>query len=89
MGRNSRYGGQWWIMGVMSFQKLYNLYGLKHHIVELRRYYVKVEMSPMRDKQTNNNNYSAFDLENGVLQLLRIEHGVISYPMVLATVGID
>ena len=41
------------------------------------------------NKQTNNNNYSAFDLENGVLQLLRIEHGVISYPMVLATVGID
>ena len=36
--------GEWsvsqWIMGVISFQKIFGLYGLKHHIVE---------MSPMRD----------------------------------------
>ena len=40
--------GEWsvgqWIVGVISFQKMYDLYGLKHHIVE---------MSPMRDGQTN------------------------------------
>ena len=24
-----------WIVGVMSFQKMYVLYGLKHHIVEI------------------------------------------------------
>ena len=33
--------GEWavgqWIVGVMSFQKMYCLYGLKHHIVEIRR----------------------------------------------------
>ena len=31
--------GEWavgyWIVGVTSFQKIYGLYGLKHHIVEL------------------------------------------------------
>ena len=31
--------GEWsvgqWIVGVMSFQKMYGLYGLKHHIVEI------------------------------------------------------
>ena len=30
--------GEWsvgqWIVGVISFQKMYGLYGLKHHIVE-------------------------------------------------------
>ena len=25
-----------WIVGVMSFQKMYGLCGLKHHIVEIR-----------------------------------------------------
>ena len=25
-----------WIVGVISFQKMYGLYGLKHHIVEIR-----------------------------------------------------
>ena len=25
-----------WIVGVISFQKMYGLYGLKHHIVEKR-----------------------------------------------------
>ena len=24
-----------WIVGVMDFQKMYDLYGLKHHIVEI------------------------------------------------------
>ena len=32
-----------WIVGVLCFQKMYGLYGLKHHIVE---------MSPMRDRRT-------------------------------------
>ena len=31
--------GEWkveqWIVGVISFQKIYGLYGLKHHIVEI------------------------------------------------------
>ena len=31
--------GEWsagqWIVGVISFQKMYGLYGLKHHIVEI------------------------------------------------------
>ena len=31
--------GQWsvgqWIVGVISFQKIFGLYGLKHHIVEI------------------------------------------------------
>ena len=31
--------GEWavghWIVGIMSFQKIYGLYGLKHHIVEI------------------------------------------------------
>ena len=31
--------GKWsmgrWIVGVISFQKIYGLYGLKHHIVEI------------------------------------------------------
>ena len=38
--------GEWsvgqWIVGVISFQKMYGLYGLKHHIVE---------MSPIRDRR--------------------------------------
>ena len=25
----------YWIVGVTSFQKIYGLYGLKHHIVEI------------------------------------------------------
>ena len=24
-----------WIVGIISFQKMYGLYGLKHHIVEI------------------------------------------------------
>ena len=31
--------GEWsvgqWIVGVISFQKMYGLYGLQHHIVEI------------------------------------------------------
>ena len=31
--------GEWsvvqWIVGIISFQKMYGLYGLKHHIVEI------------------------------------------------------
>ena len=33
--------GEWsvgqWIVGVISFNKVYGLYGLKHHIVEMRQ----------------------------------------------------
>ena len=46
MGGFCGYGGsvwvmdEWavghWIVGIMSFQKIYGLYGLKHHIVEIR-----------------------------------------------------
>ena len=44
--------GEWavghWIVGIMSFQKIYGLYGLKHnHIVYLR------EEVNMRDGETN------------------------------------
>ena len=32
--------GEWpvgqWIVGVISFQKMYGLYGLKHHIVDIK-----------------------------------------------------
>ena len=38
--------GEWpmgyWIVGVTSFQKIYGLYGLKHHIVEISRDVTKV-----------------------------------------------
>ena len=31
--------GEWivgrWIVGIISFQKMYGLYGLRHHIVEI------------------------------------------------------
>ena len=57
--------GEWavgyWIMGVTSFQKIYGLYGLKHHIVEISGDVTKAG----RDKQTNKKErycYSAFDL---------------------------
>ena len=50
--------GEWsvgqWIVGVISFQKMYGLYGLKHHIVEIRGDVT------MRDKQTTTEHcYSA------------------------------
>ena len=42
--------GEWsvgqWIVGVISFQKMYGLYGLKHHIVEISGYVT------MRDERT-------------------------------------
>ena len=45
--------GEWsvgqWIVGVISFQKMYGLYGLKHHIVE------KSGDVTDPDGQTNNN----------------------------------
>ena len=38
--------GEWsvgyWIVGVTSFQKIYGLYGLKHHILEIRGDVTKV-----------------------------------------------
>ena len=45
--------GEWavgyWIVGVTSFQKIYGLYGLKHHIVEKSGDVTKAG----RDGQTN------------------------------------
>ena len=45
--------GEWavgyWIVDVTSFQKIYGLYGLKHHIVEISGDVTKVG----RDEQTN------------------------------------
>ena len=45
--------GEWavghWIVGVTSFQKIYGLYGLKHHIVEISGDVTKAG----RDGQTN------------------------------------
>ena len=38
-----------WPMGVMSFQKMYGLYGLKHHIVEISGDVTDAG----RDKRTN------------------------------------
>ena len=46
--------GEWavgyWIVGVTSFQKIYGLYGLKHHIVEISGDVTKVLRT---DGQTN------------------------------------
>ena len=45
--------GEWsvgqWIVGVMSFQKMFGLYGIKHHK------WRQVEMSPMLHGQRTNN----------------------------------
>ena len=45
--------GEWsvgqWIVGVISFQKMYGLYGLKHHIVEISQDVTKAG----RDGRTN------------------------------------
>ena len=53
--------GEWavgyWIVGVTSFQKIYGLYGLKHHIVEISGDVTKAG----RDGQTN---------EQGKIELL-------------------
>ena len=47
--------GEWsvgqWIVGVISFQKMYGLYGLKHHIVEISG---DVTDAGRTNKQTNN-----------------------------------
>ena len=47
--------GEWgvgyWIVGVTSFQKIYGLCGLKHHIVEIRDH---VTGAGQTNKQTNN-----------------------------------
>ena len=39
-----------WIVGVTSFQKIYGLYGLKHHIVEISG---DVTKAGRTDKRTN------------------------------------
>ena len=45
--------GEWsvgqWIVGVISFQKIFGLYGLKHHIVEISGDVTDAG----RDEQTN------------------------------------
>ena len=48
--------GEWsvgqWIVGVISFQKMYGLYGLKHHIVEISG--DVTDPDKQTNKQTNN-----------------------------------
>ena len=48
--------GEWsvgqWIVGVISFQKMYGLYGLKHHIVEKSG--DVTDPDKQTNKQTNN-----------------------------------
>ena len=62
--------GEWsvgqWIVGVISFQKMYGLYGLKHHIVEISG---DVTDASMRDGQTNKQTTS----EDRATQLLICE----------------
>ena len=47
--------GEWgvgyWIVGVTSFQKIYGLYGLKHHIVEISGDVTKAGRTDGRDKR--------------------------------------
>ena len=47
--------GEWsvgqWIVGVISFQKMYGLYGLKHHTMEING---DVTMETNDERQTNN-----------------------------------
>ena len=56
--------GEWsvgqWIVGVISFQKMYGLYGLKHHIVEISGDVTDAGRDRTNDKQRWG--YSAFDL---------------------------
>ena len=47
--------GEWavgyWIVGVTSFQKIYGLYGLKHHIVEISGDVTKVGRTGQTNKK--------------------------------------
>ena len=43
-----------WIVGILSFQKIYGLYGLKHHTVDLLSCLVDLDFScPRTDGPTN------------------------------------
>ena len=55
-----------WIVGVISFQKMYGLYGLKHHIVEISG---DVTDAGRTNKQTNKQTSS----EDRATQLLICE----------------
>ena len=55
-----------WIVGVISFQKMYGLYGLKHHIVEISG---DVTDAGRTNKQTNERTTS----EDRATQLLICE----------------
>ena len=48
--------GEWavgyWIVGVTSFQKIYGLYGLKHHIVEISGDVTKAGQPTRKDRAT-------------------------------------
>ena len=54
--------GEWsvgqWILGVMSFQEMYGLYGLKHHIVEISGDVTDVGRTDDKERQS----YSACGL---------------------------
>ena len=39
-----------WIVGIISFQKMYGLYGLKHHIVEINGDFTDVGQTPEQGK---------------------------------------
>ena len=55
--------GEWsvgqWIVGVISFQKMYGLYGPKHHIVEISG---DVTNAGRTNKQTNKRTKSELDV---------------------------
>ena len=48
--------GEWsvgqWIVGVISFQKMYGLYGLKHQIVEISGDVTDPDNQPNNNKET-------------------------------------
>ena len=53
--------GEWavghWIVGIMSFQKIYGLYGLKHHTVDILSCTVDPDFScQLTDGRTNEGN---------------------------------
>ena len=56
--------GHWslgqWIVGVISFQKMYGLYGLKHYTVEISGDVTDPDEQPNNNKERKG--YSAFDL---------------------------
>ena len=56
--------GEWsvgqWIVGVISFQKMYGLYGLKHHIVE-----ISGDVAMRDNEQTNSEDRATQPMDAG------------------------